>query len=454
MQSQGVHSQFFGFTGSGLESDEVSEANREITFMRKTMNFHQVATVCGIWFLAFCVGVFTLSRLRTILVPLFWAFFLMMGLVPATDFVESILMRLLCRGRTAKVAAAAELPNSEENGQQYEQFAQFGPRQESEFSEEEADCCQTIIRTIAVVIVALSFVLFIALFFVMIYVSALHMKEGWQHYQDGLKKVSDSTNRFVSHFSKDLPPAVLDSLSKKAYTGLEETLGEVVSFFLADISESLVSLLMMLLYMVFWLCQPMHVGQNTTTVFRRYILLKSVASAGYAFSVWLLLHFCNIDLAIVFGLVTFLFNFVPEVGPFLAMSLPLPVVLFDGRLTNQWLTLATVIGGNMALKCVWANIIEVKLVESQQEMKMHPVVILFFVAFFGWIWGATGMLLSVPLVAVVKASIELFPAVYRDPILVFLEGDRRAPANFNKMIRTKTADPARWPPHREKAGTL
>merc|ERR1712183_93319 len=170
---------------------------------------------------------------------------------------------------------------------------------------------------------------------------------------------------------------------------------------LENVSESMVSGIMMLLYMIFWLFQPIHVGANTKSVFKQYIVLKSVASGGYAGSVWLLLHFCNIDLAIVFGLVTFLFNFVPEVGPFLAMSLPLPVVLFDGRLTNQWLTLATVIGGNMALKCVWANIIEVKLVESQQEMKMHPVVILFFVAFFGWIWGATGMLLSVPLVAVV-----------------------------------------------------
>merc|ERR1719324_1553076 len=121
---------------------------------------------------------------------------------------------------------------------------------------------------------------------------------------------------------------------------------------------------------------------------------------------------------------------------------------------------AVVLGGNLALKCLWGNVIEVKLVESQQEMKMHPVVILFFVAFFGWIWGATGMLLSVPLVAVVKASIELFPAVYRDPILVFLEGDRRAPANFNRMIRTKTADPANMKgfkqlgPRGEKAGTL
>jgi len=116
----------------------------------------------------------------------------------------------------------------------------------------------------------------------------------------------------------------------------------------------------------------------------------------------------------------------------MAMVLPLPVVVFDGRIENPFITLSIVLGGNLMLKCVWANILEVKLVESQEDMKMHPVVILFFVAFFGWIWGATGMLLSVPLVAVVKASMYIFPAVYRDPILTLLEGDRKAPARYTE----------------------
>eukprot|EP00438_Fugacium_kawagutii_P001205 Skav225237 [mRNA] locus=scaffold2946:243021:248383:+ [translate_table: standard] len=45
---------------------------------------------------------------------------------------------------------------------------------------------------------------------------------------------------------------------------------------------------------------------------------------------------------------------------------------------------------------------QVKLVEADQLMKMHPVVILMAVTFFGFIWGPTGMLLAVPLVAYFK----------------------------------------------------
>jgi len=236
----------------------------------------------------------------------------------------------------------------------------------------------------------------------------------------------------MQKFAKHLPPGMMDDLTDKALAGMEEVLGAAVSFIVEGVSGSLVQGLMMLLYMIFWLCQPMHVEKVISGLFQQYILLKALASIGYAFCVWLLFHYCNIDLAIVFGLITFLFNFVPEVGPFLAMGLPVPVVLFDGRLTHPLVTLAIALGGNMALKCVWGNVIEVKLVESQRDFQMHPVVILFFVAFFGSIWGATGMLLSVPVVAVWKASMHLIPPAYRDPILIILEGDRRAPSRYDK----------------------
>merc|ERR1712008_135478 len=78
----------------------------------------------------------------------------------------------------------------------------------------------------------------------------------------------------------------------------------------------------------------------------------------------------------------------------------------------------------------FSNIIEVKLIESDKKLRMHPVMILLSVGIFGYLWGPTGMLLSVPLMALMKISLfsELVPASYRDPILVILEGDRNAPS--------------------------
>merc|ERR1712113_1210668 len=110
-------------------------------------------------------------------------------------------------------------------------------------------------------------------------------------------------------------------------------------------------------------------------------------------------------------------------------------------------------GGQLGLKFIFANIVEVKLVERQDEMKMHPVMILFFVTFFGWIWGATGMLLSVPLMAAAKACMHALPPAYRNPILMLLEGDTQAPARYDLWYQTKhVREPVSGPDHKSQTG--
>merc|ERR1712190_720396 len=94
--------------------------------------------------------------------------------------------------------------------------------------------------------------------------------------------------------------------------------------------------------------------------------------------------------------------------------------------------------GQLALKFAFSNVIEVKLIESDKKLRVHPVMILLSVGIFGYLWGPTGMLLSVPLMALMKISLfsELVPAPYRDPILVILEGDRNAPQKHGLRLPT------------------
>merc|ERR1711957_404939 len=109
--------------------------------------------------------------------------------------------------------------------------------------------------------------------------------------------------------------------------------------------------------------------------------------------------------------------------------LPCPIILLDSRLERPFGVLVLAVVGQLALKFAFSNIIEVKLIESDKKLRMHPVMILLSVGVFGHLWGPTGMLLSVPLMALLKISLfsELVPSSYRDPILVILEGDRNAP---------------------------
>merc|ERR1719223_2629345 len=134
-------------------------------------------------------------------------------------------------------------------------------------------------------------------------------------------------------------------------------MGGVVNFLvttvLEKVSDIIFDILMILLYMVFWLCEPFHVGKAIPALFKQYIWLKGVASGSHAFCIWILLHILGVDLAIVFGPITFVFNFIPEIGPFFAMVLPLPVILFDDRIEDpvQYVLLAFL--GQMALKVVF-----------------------------------------------------------------------------------------------------
>ena len=137
------------------------------------------------------------------------------------------------------------------------------------------------------------------------------------------------------------------------------------------------------------------------------------------------------------------------------MMLPLPIIILDSRLPSPFFAYfllqktfsktfvhflkrvfnfvvnkkikrcLTAFGGQCALKFLFGNLVEVKLIESDSKMRMHPIIILLSVAFFGYLWGATGMLLSVPLMTITKIGVlsNRVPQSYRNPILIILEGD-------------------------------
>ena len=76
------------------------------------------------------------------------------------------------------------------------------------------------------------------------------------------------------------------------------------------------------------------------------------------------------------------------------------------------------------------NMMELQLLQQDKKMKMHPVVVLFGVALFGFIWGPTGMIVCVPVMATIKGiAVDFkspFPESLRSFVLQLLEGDTYA----------------------------
>jgi hypothetical protein len=134
-----------------------------------------------------------------------------------------------------------------------------------------------------------------------------------------------------------------------------------------------------------------------------YVVVKTGVSAGTAISVMILLSIFGVDLWFLWGLLTFLFNYVPYIGSLIATIPPLLLGLAVMPL-QIWVLLAVLLVVNQQL---WGNVIETKWTGSQLDIS--PVLLLIVVAFAYWLWGILGMIISVPLFVIVKIVLENIP---------------------------------------------
>mmetsp|Transcript_119928 Transcript_119928/g.382864 ORF Transcript_119928/g.382864 Transcript_119928/m.382864 type:complete len:526 (+) Transcript_119928:188-1765(+) len=260
------------------------------------------------------------------------------------------------------------------------------------------------------VCVALSFLFGLSMFFFLLLGhGALHMKENWAVYQRGLARVEHLQDALVNATAHELGlEETIDQHFRDAYDHVLEQAQEMVWVLMNELikgaSEGVAKVFIVLLYVMFWLMQPLPTGGKVSTVVRSYLWKKALVSFLYGGCVTLLFFWLKIDLALFFGIISFFLNFVPEVGAFISMIVPVPVIILDGRLNNPGLVLATATSGQMLLKFLIGNILEVKLIERDREMNIHPVWIILGLSYFGYIWGPTGALLSVPIMAMVKTA--------------------------------------------------
>lgn len=134
------------------------------------------------------------------------------------------------------------------------------------------------------------------------------------------------------------------------------------------------------------------VAEKTASEFQRYVVIRTGIGllngvlAGIA--VWLI----GVDFVFIWGLLTFLLNYIPTIGSVLAvLPPPLFALLQFGDPTVALITLVVL----MVIQVVLGVYVD-PLIEGRY-LSPSPLVVLFSVAFWGWLWGAAGALLGVPL---------------------------------------------------------
>lgn len=132
-----------------------------------------------------------------------------------------------------------------------------------------------------------------------------------------------------------------------------------------------------------------------------YLTAKVKASFLLAFPVWVVLFVFQTRYAVMWAVVTFFCNFVPYLGSVVGYTLPTLFVLYQFGPGWETVTIAVLL---LAIHLVTASVVEPAMIGK--AVGVSPVVILFALAFWGYTWGLTGMLLAVPLTVMFKIVCE------------------------------------------------
>jgi AI-2 transport protein TqsA len=131
-----------------------------------------------------------------------------------------------------------------------------------------------------------------------------------------------------------------------------------------------------------------------------YFGVLTAVSLLTAALVTLFLLAIGVDFALVWGLLAFLLNFVPNIGSILAAVPPILLALVELGPGAALLTAA----GYLIVNLVIGNIIEPRLLG--RGLGLSTLTVFVSLILWGWLLGPVGMLVSVPLTGAIKLALE------------------------------------------------
>jgi AI-2 transport protein TqsA len=154
---------------------------------------------------------------------------------------------------------------------------------------------------------------------------------------------------------------------------------------------------------------------------QRYLAIKTAIglATGTLIAIWLWI--IGVDFPVLWGMLAFLLNFVPNVGSLIAA---IPAILFAMLQLGPW-SGALAAAGYLTVNVGLGNLVEPHLMG--RRFGLSTLVVVISLVFWGWLWGPVGMLLSVPLTVVLRIALE-----YTDDfrwLAVLLSNDSRPVAD-------------------------
>lgn len=140
---------------------------------------------------------------------------------------------------------------------------------------------------------------------------------------------------------------------------------------------------------------------------QKYLAVKTLVNLLIGVLVTAVLAVFGVRFAVVFGVLAYLFNYVPTLGAVVSVALPFLLAVFlEGSLSLKvGLVLAILTAVHVALK----RFLERRLMGK--ELELSPLLALFSLFFWAWLWGIPGMILAIPILAVMKIVFANVPSL-------------------------------------------
>lgn len=136
---------------------------------------------------------------------------------------------------------------------------------------------------------------------------------------------------------------------------------------------------------------------SINTQLQSYVIIKTIISlvTGVIFTI-ILISF-GVDFAIMWGVLAFVLNYIPNIGSLIAMFFPIMISLVQFGFGFRTIMMSILL---ILTQNILGNFVEPNYLG--RKMDLSPVFVLFSLIFWGWIWGITGMFLAVPIAALMK----------------------------------------------------
>lgn len=151
-----------------------------------------------------------------------------------------------------------------------------------------------------------------------------------------------------------------------------------------------------------------------------YLWLKTLGSLLTGFLSYLVMKIIGIDFAEFWALLIFALNYIPYIGALLGVVFPALIALVQFETLSPFIITTALLA---LIQFLIGNVLEPKMMGK--GLNISPLVMLLALAFWGSIWGVTGMFLAVPMMVVIMIICSNFDQTRSLAILLSENGQLR-----------------------------